>query len=178
MNDNIEIAKKEDEYRKYIAEHIQNVKKAWIEVWDKCKLLIAYNYPHMTMNQAKQYIEYAINIHDQSKYDSAEFDAYRKNFYPINEDEKKYNEKAFDKAWVHHYMNNPHHWNYWAENGLEEMSYIHIVEMVCDWQAMGYKFGNSAKEYYDENKSKIKLAPKTRVHLETLLETLEEGSTH
>jgi hypothetical protein len=29
--------------------------------------------------------------------------------------------------------------------------------MVIDWMAMGYKFGDTAQQYYEKNKEKIKL---------------------
>jgi len=29
--------------------------------------------------------------------------------------------------------------------------------MVLDWMAMGYKFGDTAQEYYEKNKEKIKI---------------------
>ena len=29
--------------------------------------------------------------------------------------------------------------------------------MVLDWMAMGYKFGDTAQEYYEKNKDKIAL---------------------
>ena len=29
--------------------------------------------------------------------------------------------------------------------------------MVLDWMAMGYKFGDTAQEYYEKNKEKIEL---------------------
>ena len=36
--------------------------------------------------------------HDDSKYDKEEFDAYRKNFFPVDIQEKRFNELAFEKA--------------------------------------------------------------------------------
>ena len=44
-----------------------------------------------------------------------------------------------------------------------------IVEMVIDLTAMGYKFGNTAEEYYEKNKKNIELHPRTRAELESLL---------
>lgn len=34
---------------------------------------------------------------------------------------------------------------------------VHCVHMVIDWMAMGYKFNDNAKIYYERNKDKIKL---------------------
>jgi hypothetical protein len=42
--------------------------------------------------------------------------------------------------------------------------------MVVDWEAMSLKFGDTAKEYYLNNKEKIKLTDKTRTILENELE--------
>lgn len=35
----------------------------------------------------------------------------------------------------HHYKNNSHHPEFYAEHGVGDMSLVDIVEMVCDWQA-------------------------------------------
>jgi hypothetical protein len=34
---------------------------------------------------------------------------------------------------------------------------VHCTHMVIDWMAMGYKFGDTAQQYYEANKDKIEL---------------------
>ena len=34
---------------------------------------------------------------------------------------------------------------------------IDCVHMICDWMAMGYKFGDTARQYYESHKDKINL---------------------
>ena len=36
--------------------------------------------------------------HDNSKYESEEFNAYRKNYFPVNTEEKELNKKDFEAA--------------------------------------------------------------------------------
>ena len=101
-----------------------------------------------------------------------------------NKDCKEYKYKDFDKAWEHHFKVNKHHWNHWCynwelnESGVPlnecklsiplEMSDRYIIEMICDWTAMGYKFENTAKDFYLKNKNKIELNPKTKYKVELI----------
>ena len=167
--DSEEIRKKQKEYINYVQEHVNNVRKAWFEVKLKCRTYLAYMCP---MSDLKT-IEYCINTHDQSKFSKEEFEPYRKNFYPINDQEKEENKEAFDLAWQHHYTVNPHHWNHWAEIGREnEMPFTFVVEMVCDWQAMSYKFSGTAKEWYEKNKHTIILGKNQKIWVDKLLKIL------
>ena len=97
---------KREEYMAYIDEHINNVKKAF-------KLFSSIdwrNNPEIQEAIKETIVE--IESHDSSKYSEEEFEYYRMHFYPINDEEKEMSEEMFDKAWEHHYLNNPHHWNY------------------------------------------------------------------
>lgn len=163
---------KQKQYKDYINEHIRNVQKAWEEVQTKCKYTLdelCGGYSDVIIKM----VDDDINSHDKSKFSEEEFEPYRKNFYPISEEEQKQNEKDFDIAWKHHYMNNPHHWDYWYHTDrMNDMHLTHIIHMVCDWQAMGCKFGNNALQWYEENKKDIKLGVEQRRKLEILLHAL------
>lgn len=95
---------------------------------------------------------------------------------------------GWNKAWEHHFRNNKHHWNYWVYDwnkyGTElespllkyckldkpiEMDKKYILEMIIDWTAMGYQFGNTPQEYYLNNYNNIKLNRDTRYILEIWL---------
>lgn len=95
---------------------------------------------------------------------------------------KDYKYKDFNKAWEHHFTRNKHHWNYWLidtdsdMNGMgiisdykwvvKEMDDMSINEMICDWEAMADKFGDSAQLYYLTHYNKIDLNDNTRMIVE------------
>ena len=110
----------------------------------------------------KNSVSMQVRTHDISKYSENEFEAYRKNFYPVNEKEKEENLQDFEKAWKHHYENNMHHWNWWAKNDINGMPLIFIVEMCCDWIAMSMQFPTkNALEWYNDQVD-IKLGNKQK----------------
>lgn len=165
------IIEKEKIYKKYINNHKLNVQKAWetIKSNNKCLNIILNYMPKLNID----IIDAEIKNHDNSKYSIEEFDAYRKQFYPISKEEKERNKEAFDKAWKHHYTNNMHHWNWWYESGnMNKMPYVYVIEMICDWEAMGYQFGNTSKEWYQENKGNIHLGEKQRKLAESLMDAI------
>lgn len=142
------------EYLDYIEEHCSNVRKAWKEISEKCKDMrfVWDDYVWFTINDA-------VLQHDLSKLDEEEFVQYRKAFYPT-EVEKAVNGKYdMSAAWESHKANNPHHWENWTKIAAEDpyTHEVHCVHMVIDWTAMGYKFGDTAKEYYERNKDRISL---------------------
>ena len=132
------------EYLDYLEEHITNVHKAWIEVSAKC---------------ARQIVGFEIQLendvfsHDMSKLGEHEFVQYRDAFFPCDGEEKK----PLGEAWAHHKQRNPHHWERWTlgEWSTDAAWKRHCAHMVIDWTAMGYKFGDTAEEYYKANKDKI-----------------------
>lgn len=161
MNKNEKLLEKREEYRKYIDEHVANVQM--IERDYLFPILSAYfNYTTYTVDPSKQSeLTYAIwnlhnNIigsHDGSKYSDYEFEAYRKNFYPIDDEEKEENKEAFDEAWKHHYTVNNHHPEHWINElgNLEKMSVEAVLEMICDLSAMSLKFGGNPFDYFKNN---------------------------
>jgi len=87
--------------------------------------------------------------------------------------------RNFDKAWEHHYKNNPHHWNHWLdEKGVPQVIPSQYLEqMISDWEGMSLKFGGSAQEYYLKNYRKVELEYNTRVLLEFMLD-INDSLTH
>ena len=117
-----------------------------------------------------------VREHDLSKYSPEEFKPYRRWFYPTKHEARKKAKyaSAFEKAWRHHYENNPHHWEYWdgkqAGHDYDPFfQWLCYVEMVLDWTAMSYKFGGTALEYYEGHKDEIKIAPDYTEFVERLL---------
>lgn len=162
-------------YFKYICEHKKNV---FIEC----------------MNMAKEFrgedkIDLIIHAftHDMSKFLPCEFIPYAKYFY--GEDgvhlEKSWSYESinngrsclsnrylkckhnFERAWMHHYLHNKHHWDYWMK---ECIPHKYLLQMICNWKAMSRKFGDTAQEFYLKNYKNIKLERNTRLSLEEELE--------
>ena len=91
----------EANYGKYVKEHIRNVQKGYD--------YIVENIPEVLdkLEIPKNEMDRQINLHDRSKWSSAEFDAYAEHFYGKNKG--KAEDPDFDEAWKYHYQRNPHH---------------------------------------------------------------------
>lgn len=161
MEDNIfMIMKKEAEYKEYITTHINNVKKAWEMMRESkgCMNIIKKSIDNYIIPNSILSLDgfiYAedlfIKTHDHSKFSLEEWDAYRRHFYPISDKEKEESKEDFEKAWVHHYTVNTHHWNHWYKNkkNVNAMDLISVVELCCDWIAMNMVFKGTAIDFYN-----------------------------
>lgn len=167
IKNNIKIKKQEKKYMKYIKEHQENVRKAFEEIKENPVIYQRYS------GEILDALWERVLIHDKSKYSEEEFIPYRKNFYPINAEEKEENKPDFDKAWEHHWKNNSHHWQYrknktsFNKNNKEEV--LDVLENILDWIAMGYKFNDRPYQYYENNKNNITLCEDERKYLEDLI---------
>ena len=154
------------QYNDYLAEHIDNVKKAYF--W-------LLNHGIMTYEDAPE-----ISIHDASKFSLHEYDAYDNYFYNEKNDRKSID--AFNYAWLHHIHNNPHHWQYWVlindEDGIGplEMPRKYVFEMICDWWSFSFKIGNlySIFDWYDAHKKGMVLHFNTRNLVENILNNIRK----
>ena len=166
---NKQIVEKEEEYMEYIKDHINNVHKAFENMYK-----IKDKFEDIDRDDISDAIESVkekgiINIHDESKYSDEEFDAYRRYFYSIDDKEKEESEEDFKLAWKHHYENNPHHPEYWIKDGESvDMKIEYIVEMACDWIAMCYTKGGTALKYLEDNREE-----KQKVMTENTMNILE-----
>lgn len=68
-----------------------------------------------------------------------------------------YHRVDLDAAWENHKRVNAHHWENWTQKKDHQYADIFLVEMICDWVAMGFEFGGTAKDYYEKNKDKINI---------------------
>lgn len=116
-------------------------------------------------------------IHDLSKFSRAELPAYGRQFFGTKD-----RPHEFGRAWEHHWQNNPHHWEWWANGKFEwnpatkntvltpiEMPEKYVREMIADWmgasRAYAGKFPSENLdewEWFQKNFNKIKLHPATR----------------
>jgi len=142
------------EYLDYFERHYDNVQKAWALVNEKCQ---GKDFRFMSDDFVWGSIDEAIKMHDESKLSMQEFTQYRNYFFPAGGEEK--DKLSFDFAWDHHLDQNEHHWQNWTQRQESGMMYadIFLVQMVCDWMAVGFEKGDTAKSYYEKNKESIHL---------------------
>ena len=138
------------EYLDYIEEHYDNIQKAWKLINDKCPNKFRFIYDDFVWNT----IDSEVKSHDLSKLSEEEFTQYRQFFFPCDDETK--DKKIFDQAWEHHKKLNVHHWQNWTEiNKDYPYTDAYLVMNLVDWIAMGIKFGDTAKSYYEKNKNEI-----------------------
>lgn len=157
-----ELEMKEQEYMNYIEEHIANVKTVFQKYGDRLSQELHIN---------KFELERNIYKHDMSKFSDDEFNAYRNYYYPCTDE--KVNKEEFNKAWEHHYRNNPHHPQYWEiDDNIQDMPNIYIAEMLCDWEAMSMKFNSNTYEYYLKERDKKPFSENTKKILDVVVEKI------
>lgn len=106
-------------------------------------------------------------IHDWTKFLPIEYGVYRRRFTG-----KQYSEEKWEKAKWHHFLSNPHHYQYWIKNGIPTpMPDIFIREMVIDWMAAsrGYQGGWNIQEWLNDNYKFIVLHPTSLEKLKVIL---------
>ena len=144
-----EYIEKTRQYLDYLEEHIENIRLAFQEVSEACDGM-AWVGDDCTWHNFRQEVCY----HDISKFSEEEFAAYRAKFYPVKNTPELYD--CFAPAWDNHKEENTHHWeSIRYDKNMPGVTETDIVHMIIDWTAMGYKFGDTAQEYYEANKNKI-----------------------
>ena len=81
--------------------------------------------------------------HDASKFFAdTHFGYYYMTFKYLGEKVSKEEERECAEAWLQHYTNETHHPEYHTlSETIDTMNENEIFEMVCDWLAMSYEFG-------------------------------------
>ena len=147
-------------YLDYMEEHLFNVRRAFEELTDACNGKFAWvgdDYSWWSFR------EEVIN-HDISKFSHDEFIPYVRAFFPVEGEERQ----PLGDAWEHHKEHNHHHWES-VEN------YTDVVHMVIDWMAMGYKFNSTPREYYENNRERIKLDEDKLAFMHELFDAIDGG---
>lgn len=160
----IKTHKQRKAYKNYIFKHQQNILKAFYEMTNCKDLEWIIQDPEIFWKLWDRALD-----HDNSKYDKEEFEPYRKNYFPINEEEKKNNRKAFQEAWQHHIQNNDHHWQHrinWKDEDFDMNTELACLENIMDWLAVGYVFHDRPVDYYESHKEEITLPKKQRAFIE------------
>lgn len=157
------------EYDQYLQEHISNVQKA-------------YQWLVKRFGQEYGLKDYNVSTHDKSKYSNEEYQAYDNYFYGKKTSEVN---EEFNKAWLHHIHNNPHHWQHWVllEDDPElntnyiciEMPIKYVFEMIADWWSFSWKKNNLYEifDWYDQHKKTMKLNSSTRKVVEKILDGIK-----
>lgn len=199
-NDNLDYILKCKEYEDYIDEHKNNVVNAYIEYFKNKDWIneLPEEISIEEWNDALSDLEEVVIDHDNSKYMDEEFEPYRRHFHKTiqedlydkeNPEEAEIVDQEFEIAWMHHYLVNPHHPEFWLytdivdgalipldeprKDGPRDMDLLNILHMICDWMGMSLKFRNrySPVSYYNgegESKRRI-MSTKTRHTLYLIL---------
>lgn len=132
----------QEEYKNYVIEHKKRVFQFadWLEE----------NCPEVFEGVDIDVFWDLIKEHDDSKWSEEEFEPYAQRWHG---DKKKTPE--YERAWEHHWQNNEHHPEYWLG---EDMPYIYILEMLCDWGSFSIASGDM-KELSDFYFNKAKEDP-------------------
>lgn len=160
------INNRRQQYDDYLTNHISGVKKAYEQIFQP----ILDTESDLTVEEISN-LENNIDHHDASKYSDEEYIPYLDHFYPENGKKKVHGERArFDKACLHHYHHNPHHWNHWILNDDEDkdhnrvldMDEIYVIEMICDWHSFSIKNPDStAYNWWNKNRNKMDMSDNT-----------------
>lgn len=102
--------------------------------------------------------------HDRSKTEPPEvavFNAVTDKLHGLEYGTQAYTDalKELGPALKHHYEYNEHHVEHWP-NGIDDMSLVDLVEMICDWKAAGERHDSgSIQRSLEVNAKRFKMAP-------------------
>ena len=152
-------------YFNHYAKHTRYVTLAWKTI---CEEL--WNRGMLTEKEFEETSKHII-WHDQSKMDKSEWNAYADRFYGDKDDEEV--KSRFKAAVLEHKAKNLHHFES-LKNYKGDDWRCYIIELVCDYIAMGWEFDNYILEYYDSVRGKIELPSEYKAYLESVLNMLRE----
>ena len=155
----------QEEYKEYVDAHKERVEK--FSEW------LLENCPELFEGVDVEVFKDLIKEHDDSKYTEEEFEPYAQKWFG---DGKKTFE--YEEAWKHHWMNNEHHPEYWLG---EDMPYIYILEMICDWGSFSIDkgdIGELSDFYYNKAKDdkEKNLSDATKEIIEDIIRQIESAS--
>jgi hypothetical protein len=113
--------------------------------------------------------------HDESKWSGEEFQYYARYFF-----QDKGDTAGFNKAWLHHIHNNPHHWQHWIipiDNTCIPMPKECIDEMAYDLlgSEMTYAGRYDMTKWWKNNEDNIVMHRESKEYLIYVLESVEMG---
>ena len=156
-------------YLAHYTKHIFLVALAWLQIRNFLQE------KNLITEEEKNQIDTLIINHDQSKKTPEEWIAYARYFHPKGNMSKQERKKSFQKAVAIHKQRNLHHYESLREyKGPDYKCYL--IEMVCDYIAMGWEFGNDLFSYYDKKNETIDLPFLYKEYLNEVIETLKHPS--
>lgn len=145
--------------------HIYYVVLAW-------KLICEYMISHDLITEEEfRKINHLIAWHDNSKISEEERCGYQKLYLKNKSEEEK---REVLSAIYHHKKNNLHHYESLKDYHGDDWK-CYVIELICDYIAMGWELENSLFEYYEEFKEKIDLPKEYKEYLENVLNILKES---
>lgn len=156
-------------YRETVVPHKVAVFKAGMKL--KNKGLLGF------MTNADEAWKQILLMHDLSKF-SVEEAAYATHDFSDAMQNTPQQLQAFERAWHHHKIHNPHHPEHWwdvSKDGTTDamvMPKRYVVEMVADWIGAGETYDQSFEEYLVMNLAKFYFHPGTARYLEGMLDQL------
>lgn len=152
------------EYRDYILAHQARVEKFADWLLEHCPEVLDEVDPDVFWD--------LIKAHDESKFSEEEFEPYAQKWFGDGIKTPEYEE-----AWKHHWMNNEHHPEYWLG---EDMPYIYILEMLCDWGSFSIDKGDLSELsdfYYNKAKDdpEKNLSENTKTIIEEIIEKINSA---
>lgn len=152
-------------YFEYYRNHTQNVVLVWKDIRD-------FLYEEKIINDTEyEKITNLVIWHDNSKISKEEFNGYGFKFFGSEQTEET--KKEFKKAWEHHKENNIHHHQTLKDYKGDDRK-CYIIEMLCDWIAMGWETGDLAGDYYLKIRNEISLEKEELILIETIFDLIEK----
>lgn len=157
-------------YSHHYFQHTYFVVLAWKAIQD----VILEN--NLITEEEFQKINQLIIWHDNSKIEKEEWIPYANRFNPNGKQDIGVTKQEFKEAVKLHKAKNLHHFEslktyegpYWK---------CYIIEMVCDYIAMGWELGTFIFEYYETHKEEINLPTNYQQFLDELLTLLKGPKT-
>lgn len=112
-------------------------------------------------------LDHRAQVHDQSKLESPEQDIFGETYEDLKKTE--YGTPEYDAllervkpAITHHYANNRHHPEHWPD-GINDMTLLDLVEMLCDWKAATARNKNgNIRKSIEINAERFKMSPQLK----------------
>lgn len=119
-------------------------------------------------------LDHRAQVHDQSKLESPESEIFGE--YTPQLEVTEYGTDAYNDllekvkpALDHHYAKNRHHPQHWP-NGINDMTLIDLIEMLCDWKASSERNKNgNLRQTIDHNAERFEFSDQLRQIFENTL---------
>jgi hypothetical protein len=136
------------------------------------------------INRVQFYLKKVVKIlldrmtdHDQSKLSSPEVELFTECTAGLagctyGSEEYETFKKRLKPALDHHYANNRHHPEHW-KNGVDDMTVIDLIEMLCDWKAASERHNDgNIRKSIEINSERFNLPPMLKRILENSVDDL------